>query len=126
MSEAKFWQKLKQHKGLHWEVLSDKFGTGIPDRIFINQKRTVGLVELKWSDSSAIESSGRKTYLATQSMWLDRWQNASGHAFLMFGHPGNQIQLFESDFRKIFVHGRNSVPSKIMSTEETINYLANV
>ena len=125
MSEAKFWQRIKKHKGLHWEILSDKFGTGIPDRIFVNKNGTVGLVELKFTktiDLSTIERLGRDLYRASQSQWLNRFKNASGHPFLWIGSPSDDTILVKSHFLELYLNGFSSVPHERLSISETIAY----
>lgn len=84
--------------GLRWKPLSDKYGQGIPDRVFtVIGVGWVGFVELKAIGSvpARRKKVGLKGY---QARWLQEHKDDGGNSFLIIAVGSDKILIVKENF----------------------------
>lgn len=111
-----FWRDLKRKKrcrAMHWEVVPDRYGSGIPDRLLLINNAT-SLIELKWV-SDFHEGKFIRTLTGAQVLWLERWQQKGGRCGILVGAPKQKIYLIRKNFFQLFQQGVSFENNQVIS-----------
>lgn len=108
MAEKDVAARLKEkNRDILWKPVSDKFGVGTPDRVgkFKGAAGEVFWAELKYLKELP-KNSCKVGLKPKQASWLQEWQDAGGHSFLLIGIEScKKVAIFCKDFRRISHEG---------------------